>query len=87
MHKKFEINQKKMKGGCQSGRTVVTHNSKSDLPLAKHALKNKAYASTYLKWICIVLFDATKKVVVGNYHLSLFKDFIPAEAIVEDEIG
>ena len=33
MHKKFEINQKKIKGGCQSGRTVVTHNSKSDLPL------------------------------------------------------
>ena len=34
MHKKFEINQTKIKGGCQSGRKVVTHNSKSDLPLA-----------------------------------------------------
>ena len=33
MHKKFEINQTKIKGGCQSGRKVVTHNSKSDLPL------------------------------------------------------
>ena len=33
MHKKFEISQKKIKGGCQSGRKVVTHNSKSDLPL------------------------------------------------------
>ena len=33
MHKKFEINWTKMKGGCQSGRKVVTHNSKSDLPL------------------------------------------------------
>ena len=30
MYKKFEIN---IKGGCQSGRKVVTHNSKSDLPL------------------------------------------------------
>ena len=30
MHKKFEINWKKIKGGCQSGRKVVTHNSKSD---------------------------------------------------------
>ena len=30
----FEINQTKIKGGCQSGRKVVTHNSKSDLPLA-----------------------------------------------------
>ena len=33
MHKKFEINQTKIKAGCQSGRKVVTHNSKSDLPL------------------------------------------------------
>ena len=33
MHKKFEINRTKIKGGCQSGRKVVTHNSKIDLPL------------------------------------------------------
>ena len=33
MHKKFEINWTKIKDGCQSGRKVVTHNSKSDLPL------------------------------------------------------
>ena len=33
MHKKFEINQTKIKGGCQSGIKVVTHDSKSDLPL------------------------------------------------------
>ena len=33
MHKKFEINETKIKGGCQSGRKLVTHNSKSDLPL------------------------------------------------------
>ena len=33
MHKKFEINQTKIKGGCQSGRKVVPHDSKSDLPL------------------------------------------------------
>ena len=29
----FEINWTKIKGGCQSGRKVVTHNSKSNLPL------------------------------------------------------
>ena len=34
MHKEFEINRTKIKDGCQSGRKVVTHNSKSDLPLA-----------------------------------------------------
>ena len=35
MHKKFEIDRTKIKGGCQSGRKVVTHDSKSDLPLVK----------------------------------------------------
>ena len=33
MHKKFELNRTKIKGGYKSGRKVVTHNSKSDLPL------------------------------------------------------
>ena len=33
MHKRFEINQTKIKGRCQSGRKVVPHDSKSDLPL------------------------------------------------------
>ena len=36
MQKKFEINRTKIKGGCQSGRKVVTHNSKSDLLLASY---------------------------------------------------
>ena len=27
------VNETKIKGGCQSGRKVVTHDSKSDLPL------------------------------------------------------
>ena len=31
---KVEINQTKIKGGGQSGGKVVTHNSKSDLPLS-----------------------------------------------------
>ena len=35
MHKKFEINQTQIKGGCQSGRKVVAHNPKSDLPLVR----------------------------------------------------
>ena len=32
-HAQFYINRTKMKGGCRSGRKVVTHNSTSDLPL------------------------------------------------------
>ena len=35
MHKKFEIDLTKIEGGCQSGRKVVIHNSKSDLTLAR----------------------------------------------------
>ena len=35
MYKKFEINRTKIKGGCQSGRKKVSHNSKSDLPLVQ----------------------------------------------------
>ena len=33
MQKKFETNRIKIKGSCQSGRKVVTHNPKSDLTL------------------------------------------------------
>ena len=33
-HVILNSNQTKIKDGCQSGRKVVTHNSKSDLPLA-----------------------------------------------------
>ena len=36
MHKKFEINRTKIKVGCQSGRKVVAHDSKSDLPLTSY---------------------------------------------------
>ena len=32
-HAQKEINQTKIKGSCQSGRKVVAHNPKSDLPL------------------------------------------------------
>ena len=39
MHKKFEINRTKIKGGCQSGKKVVTHDSKSDLHLAQLKIK------------------------------------------------
>ena len=49
----FELNQTKIKGGCQSGRKAVTHNSKSDLPLRKSVtgpktVKNPHCAMTLL---------------------------------------
>ena len=51
MHKKFEINRTKIKGGCKSGRKVVTHNSKSDLPLLYsiyYDVSGFAYARNYV---------------------------------------
>ena len=41
MNKTFEINRTKIKGGCQSGRKVVTNNSKSDFLLAYLAPNSK----------------------------------------------
>ena len=46
MHKMFEISQLKVKGGCQLGRKVVHHDSKSDLPLI---LKFLVYRSMHLE--------------------------------------
>ena len=56
MQKKFEINQTKIKGSCQSGRKVVTHDSKSDLPLcALHSLAAAENAITVLAFTYVEL--------------------------------
>ena len=59
MYKKFKINRRKIKGGCQSGRKVVTHNSKSDLFLTDLITRwccLHTYVSTYLA-ICQIAKD------------------------------
>ena len=62
MNKKFEINRTKIKGGCQSGSKVVSHDSKSDLPVVA------PFALTYCFAPSIYLFlhpyCSTRKVVV-----------------------
>ena len=40
MHKKFEINWMKIKGGCQWVRKVVTYNSNSNLPLEVRTIRD-----------------------------------------------
>ena len=50
MHKKFEINRTKIKGGCQSGRKVVTHNFKSALPLIN--ISRSSFQKTKTKFKC-----------------------------------
>ena len=49
MHKKFEINLTKIKGGFQSGSKVVPQDSKSDLPLARGKMFS-AFRSHVLNW-------------------------------------
>ena len=51
MHRKFEINQTKIKGGCQSGRKVITHNSKSDLPLSHIVLLRSRFVKRKMRQI------------------------------------
>ena len=53
MDKKFEINRTKIWGSCQSGRKVVTHDSKSDLSLIEHVNKKIHVCTTTF---CIILF-------------------------------
>ena len=60
MHKKFEINRTKSKGICQSGRKVVTHYSKSNLPLE---LLEELRISR--------IFGIT--IITGNFASSLFE--------------
>ena len=46
MHKKFEINRTKIKGSCQLCRKVVSHNSKSDLPLVIYSFAKYGQKTT-----------------------------------------
>ena len=54
MHKSFEINLTRIKGGCQLGRKVVTHNSKSDLLLSTLRKNCKQAISMHARPSCIV---------------------------------
>ena len=72
MQKKFEINQTKMNGGCQSGRKKVTHNSKSDLPLIKFEM-----SVCPLFWIEIVMeMELCGKYLFTYVHLKFYMDTV-----------
>ena len=76
MHKKFEINRTKIKGDCQSGRKVVTHNSKSDLPLIAMVFKSNKYLQTRVKSVTasVCLFDSRSRKSRWRYQkMSLGK--------------
>ena len=66
MHKKFEINRTKIKVGCQLGRKVVPHDSKSDLPLVTTKIVDFLLIVTFL---AIPKFARTPSRILG-YHFS-----------------
>ena len=60
MHKKFEINRTKIEGSCQSGRKVVTYDSKSDLPLKgdrkvscpfRNSIEHMVFSYVHIEWL------------------------------------
>ena len=60
MYKKFQINQTKIKGSCQSGRKVVAHDSKSDLPLGCTYFHAKTMVPFLNQAICSQVFPCYK---------------------------
>ena len=60
MDKKFEINRAKIKAGCQSGRKVVPHDSKSDLPLDTYTTGDKVKYSIMLSLVMQYIFYKSK---------------------------
>ena len=49
MHKKFEINGTKIMGGCQSGRKVLTHNSKIYFPFLGRGKDGKSSGAAFIE--------------------------------------
>ena len=70
MHKKFEINRTKIKGGCKLGRKVVTHNSKSDLPLVNIVFFTELISNIFLEKS---MFHSGKNPVKLSWFDDIFK--------------
>ena len=68
-HIDFEVNQTKIKGGCKSGRKVVTKDSKSDLPLnygkSVPKIRNNNYLSSFFRY-----FPPFPQSHVNSYHVN-----------------
>ena len=76
MKKNFEINRTKIEGGCQSGRKVVTHNSKSDLALICNISIIYNYHFSYES------FCAPNKSKIKSEHTYIFWKIIKIHQLV-----
>ena len=84
MHKKFEINRTKIKVSCQSGRKVVTHDSKSDLPLIPMSLIFFCDLKMYSVYLCIFLYVS----VTSNFTIVAYNtlDILVAFLVYETKL-
>ena len=81
MHKKFEINQTKIKGGCQQGRKVVTHNSRglaNQVPLQN--VPTKFQVQNYLRVKIGLVLNVPKPKSFKSVYTAL-REFSPASGI------
>ena len=88
---KVEINRTKIKGGCQSGIKVVTHNSKNDLLLVGASRSNcRGYHCCFLAPASEATLLGVLTTIVGNVPKSsdwLFLLFPPSSLQSMESIG
>ena len=71
MHKKFEMNWTKIKGSCQSARKVVTHDSKSDLPLILMIFKITYYKNTSFHFSNVSFETLAAALILGLFAIFI----------------
>ena len=74
----FEVNQTKIKGSCQSGRKVVTHDSKSDLPLGDTQIMFFKYGHNFSKYVLLFISAVLGGGQVGHTKWETSSYFYPA---------
>ena len=90
MHKKFEIKWTKIKGGCHSGRKVVTNNSKSDLPLIDRKIlkyqfvARNATSEFAIFFLCNYDINSSKMGICAHFLLLTFLMSVDRQAHHQD---
>ena len=67
MDKKFEVNQKNIKGGCQSYTKAAHQDSKSDLPLTSKTITIFTFKTKLFRKYKSILLDLLKVIKVRQF--------------------
>ena len=87
MQTKFEVNRTKIKGACQLGRIVVTHNIKSGLPLVKIIkCAHCEFASDSDKNMLEHLYSLHKHFLVGKFCEICGKNFKRSDTLKKHKL-